>query len=120
MPVRSPAACRDRWVPGVNVCAPWRSAWICWAARSSACPSSAVRYIRCLLLLERTPPVRAPATNRACTLRKGMASLETGIAAVDQAYNSRPVSPRCCLLGLRLGGVGLGLHLFTPFLRRGG
>ena len=38
-----------------------------------------------LLLVIRTPPVSAPATNRACTLRKGISSLETGIAAVGQA-----------------------------------
>jgi hypothetical protein len=37
------------------------------------------------LLAIRTPPVSTPATNRACTLRKGISSLETGIAAVRQA-----------------------------------
>src|SRR5829696_6200605 len=118
--MRSPAASRGRWVPRANVCAPWSSAWISYAARSSACPSSAVRYITYLLLLERTPPVSAPATSRARTLRKGIASLQIGIAAVGQAYNGRPVSPRCRLLGLRLGSVGLGLHLETPSIRRGG
>src|ERR671911_1021624 len=68
------------------------------------------------LLVIRTPPVSAPATNRACTLRKGISSLETGIAAVRQAYDGRPVVPRCRLLGFLLGGVGLGLHLYSlPF-----
>src|SRR5215211_8770154 len=65
------------------------------------------------LLVIRTPPVSTPATNRACTLRKDISSLETGIAAVRQAYDGRPVVPRCRLLGCHLGGVGLGLHLYS-------
>src|SRR5215213_8625861 len=111
--MRSPAASRGRWVPRANVCAPWSSAWISYAARSSAVASSAVRYIPYLLLLVSPPPVSAPATNRARTLRKGIASLQIGVAAVGQPHNGRPVSPRCRLLGLRLGGVGLGLHLYS-------
>src|SRR5215211_7671420 len=119
MPVRSPAPRRGRWVPGVNVCAPWRLACISWAALSSARPSSVVRYITCLLLLVSPPPVSAPATNRARTLRKGISSVETGIAAVRQAYDGRSVRPRCCVLRSRFGRVGLGLHPFTPSLRCG-
>src|SRR5215211_5390753 len=65
------------------------------------------------LLVIRTPPVSAPATNRARTLRKGISSLETGIAAVGQAYDGRPVRSRRRLLGCFLGGVGLGLHLYS-------
>jgi len=103
----------ERRVPGRNVCAPWRSACICWAASSSDRPSSAVRYITPLPLLVGVPPASAPATNRACTLRKGISSLETGVAAVRQAYNGRPVVPRCRLLGFLFGGVGLGLHLYS-------
>src|SRR5215212_7750356 len=97
----------------VGTCAPWRSACTSWAASSSARPSSAARLITPLLLLEGAPPVSAPATNRACTLRKGISSLETGVAAVRQAYNGRPVVPRCRLRGCHLGGVGLGLHLYS-------
>src|SRR5215212_8806755 len=111
MPVRSPAPRRGRWVPGVNVCAPWRLACISWAALSSARPSSVVRYITSLLLLVSPPPVSAPAADRARTLREAISSLETGIAAVRQAYDGRPVRPCCRLLRSRLGGVGLGLHL---------
>src|SRR5215216_1962072 len=116
MPMRSPAASRGRWVPGGNVCAPWRSACISWAALSSARPSSAVRVISGLLLLVSPPPVGPPATNRARTLRKGISSLETAIAAVRQAYDGRSVGPRCRLLRSRLGSVSLGLHLYSlPF-----
>ena len=68
------------------------------------------------LLVIRTPPVSAPATNRARTLRKGISSLETGIAAVRQAYDGRPVRSRRRLLGCFLGGVGPSLH-FRSFLR---
>src|SRR5215211_3182072 len=113
MPLRLAASRKERWVPGTNVCAPWRSAWICCAASRSARPSSAARLITPLLLLVGVPPVSAPATNRARTLRKGISSLETGIAAVRQAYDGRPVCPRCRLLGFLFGGVGLGLHLYS-------
>src|SRR5215212_9949329 len=113
MPVRFAASRKERHVPGRNVCAPWRSACICWAASSSALPSSATRYITPLLLLVGTPPVSAPATNRARTLRKGISSLETGVAAVRKAYNGRPVRPRCRLLRSLFGGVGLGLHPYS-------
>jgi hypothetical protein len=68
------------------------------------------------LLLIRTPPVSAPSTNRACSLRKGISSLETPIAAVGQAYDGRPVRSRCRLLGCFLGGVGPSFH-FRSFLR---
>jgi hypothetical protein len=68
------------------------------------------------LVLIRTPPVSTPATNRACTLRKGISSQETGIAAVRQAYDGRPVRSRRCLLGCFLGGVGPSFH-FRSFLR---
>jgi hypothetical protein len=68
------------------------------------------------LLLIRTPPVSTPATNRACTLRKGISSLETPIAAVRQAYDGRPVRSRRCLLGCFLGRVGPSSH-FRSFLR---
>ena len=71
---------------------------------------------RDLVLVIRTPPVSAPATNRACTLRKGISSLETGIAAVRQAYDGRPVRSRRCLLGCFLGRVGPSFH-FRSFLR---
>src|SRR5215213_3780377 len=114
--MRSPAASRGRWVPGGNVCAPWRSACISWAALSSARPSSAVRVMRVisgLLLLVSPPPVGPPATNRARTLRKGIYSLETAIAAVRQAYDGRSVGPRCRLLRPRFGRVSLGLHLYS-------
>src|SRR5215217_9742764 len=57
------------------------------------------------LLVIRTPPVSTPATNRACTLRKDISSLETGIAAVGQAYDGRPVRSRRRLLGCFLGRV---------------
>jgi hypothetical protein len=97
----------------VNVCAPWRSACISWAALSSALPSSTVRYITYLLLLVSPPPVSAPATDRARTLRKGISSLETAIAAVGQAYDGRSVRPRCRLLRSRFGRVSLGLHLYS-------
>jgi hypothetical protein len=97
----------------VNVCAPWRSACISWAALSSALPSSTVRYITYLLLLVSPPLVSAPATNRVRTLRQDISSLETPIAAVRQAYDGRPVRPRCRLLRFLLGGVGLGLHLYS-------
>src|SRR5215212_2522884 len=50
MPIRCAAASRGTYVPGVNVCEPWCSACICWAARSSARASSVVRDILCLLL----------------------------------------------------------------------
>ena len=68
------------------------------------------------LLVIRTPPVSAPATNRARTLRKGISSLETGIAAVRQAYDGRPVRSRRRLLGCFFGRVGPGFH-FRSFLR---
>ena len=68
------------------------------------------------LLVIRTPPVSAPATNRACTLRKGISSLETGIAAVRQAYDGRPVRSNRGLLGFLLGRVGPSFH-FRSFLR---
>src|SRR5215207_4217892 len=68
------------------------------------------------LLVIRTPPVSAPATNRACTLRKGISSLQTRIAAVRQAYDGRPVRSRRRLLGCHLSGVGPSLH-FRSFLR---
>src|SRR5215216_2357560 len=113
MPVRFAASRKGRRVPGRNVCSPWRSACTSWAASSSARPSSAARLITPLLLLVGAPPVGAPATNRACTLRKDISSLETGIAAVGQAYDGRPVRPRCRLLGFLFGGVGLGLHLYS-------
>src|SRR5215218_5267250 len=113
MPVRLAASRKGRRVPGRNVCAPWRSACTSWAASSSASPSSAARLITPLLLLVGVPPVSAPATNRARILRKGISGLETGIAAVRQAYDGRPVVPRCRLLGFLLGGVGLGLHLYS-------
>jgi hypothetical protein len=80
---------------------------------SSARPSSTVRYFTCLLLLVSPPPVSAPATDRARTLRKGISSLETGIAAVRQAYDGRSVRPRCRLLRSRFGRVSLGLHLYS-------
>src|SRR5215218_1168266 len=118
MPVRLAASRKGRRVPGRNVCAPWRSACTSWAASSSARPSSAARLITPLLLLVGVPPVSAPATNRPRTLRKGISSLETSIAAVRQAYNGRPVRSRRCLLGCQLGGVGLGLHLYSlPWAR---
>jgi hypothetical protein len=68
---------------------------------------------RDLLLVIRTPLVSAPATNRVRTLRQDISSLETPIAAVGQAYDGRPVRPRCRLLRFLLGGVGLGLHLYS-------
>src|SRR5215208_869657 len=71
---------------------------------------------RDLVLLVRTPPVSTPAANRACTLRKGISSLETAIAAVGQAYNGRPVVPRRCLLGCFPSRVGPSFH-FRSFLR---
>ena len=71
---------------------------------------------RDLVIVIRTPPVSAPATNRACTLRKGISSLETGIAAVRQAYDGRPVRSRRCLLGCFLGRVGPSFH-FRSFLQ---
>src|SRR5687767_2703776 len=69
------------------------------------------RYL--LLLVIRTPLVIAPATYRTRTLRKDISSMETGIAAVRQAYDGRPVRPRCSLLRFLLGGVGLGLQLYS-------
>ena len=69
------------------------------------------------LLLVGSPPVSGPTTNRARTLRKDISSLETGIAAIRQAYDGRPVRPRCRLLRFLFGGVGLGLHLyFLPWV----
>src|SRR5215211_2952128 len=70
---------------------------------------------RDLLLVIRTPLVSTPATNCARTLRKGISSLETGIAAVRQAHDGRPVSPRRRLLSCYLGRVGLSFH-FRSFL----
>src|SRR5215210_5274096 len=71
--------------------------------------------IRDSLLVIRTPPVSTPATNRSRTLRKDISSLETGIAAVRQAYDRRPVRLRCRLLRFLFGGECLGLHLhFLP------
>jgi hypothetical protein len=68
-------------------------------------------------LVMRTPLVHPPATNRARTLRKDISSLKTGVATVRQAYDGRPVRPRCRLLGFLFGGVGLGLHLyFLPWV----
>src|SRR5215213_4548853 len=113
MPVRFAASRKGRRVPGRNVCSPWRSACTSWAASSSASPSSAARLITPLLLLVGVPPVSAPSTNRARTLRKGISSLETGIASVRQAYDGRPVVPRRCLLRCHLCRVGLGLHLYS-------
>jgi hypothetical protein len=63
------------------------------------------------LLIIRTPPVGTPATNRACTPRKGKSIVETGVAAVRQPQNGRPVSPSRRLLRFHLGGVGLHYHL---------
>src|SRR5215207_3007532 len=68
------------------------------------------------LLVIRTPPVSTPATNRTCTLRKSISSLETGVASVRQAYDGRPVRSRRRLLGCFLGPVGPSLH-FRSFLR---
>jgi hypothetical protein len=39
--------------------------------------------------------------------------METPIATVGQAYDGRPVVPRCRLLRFLLGGVGLGLHRYS-------
>src|SRR5829696_9246044 len=64
-------------------------------------------------LVIRTPLVHPPATNRARTLRKDISSLDTGVATVRQAYDGRPVRPRCRLLCRCLGGVGHGLHLYS-------
>src|SRR5215208_3044567 len=116
MPVRLAASRKGRRVPGRNVFAPWRSACTSWAASSSARPSSAARLITSLLLLVGALPVGAPATNRACTLRKDISSTETPIATVGQAYDRRPVRSRCRLLGFLFGGVGLGLHLYSLLL----
>ena len=69
-------------------------------------------------LVVRTPLVSTPATDRACTPRKDISSLQTGIAAVRQAYDGRPVRPRRRLLGCFLGSVGLSCHLYS-FLGRG-
>jgi hypothetical protein len=70
------------------------------------------------LLLVVTPPVSAPATNRARTLRKDISSLQTGVAAVRQAYDGRPVRSRRRLLRFPLGGVGHSLHLYSlPWVR---
>src|SRR5918993_1583301 len=68
---------------------------------------------RDLLLVIRTPLVSAPATNRVRTLRKDISSIETPIATVGQAYEGRPVVPRCCLLRFLFGGVALGLQLYS-------
>jgi len=68
------------------------------------------------LLVIRTPPVSTPATNRTCTLRKSISSLETGVASVRQAYDGRPVRSRRRLLGCFLGRVGPSFH-FRSFLR---
>jgi hypothetical protein len=68
---------------------------------------------RDLLLVIRTPLVSTPATNRTRSLRKDISSMETPIAAVRQAYDGRPVRPRCRLLGFLLGSVSLGLHLYS-------
>jgi hypothetical protein len=51
------------------------------------------------------------------TLRKGLSSVEPGIAAVRQPYNSRAIRPGCRLLRSRLGCVSLGLHLCSFLLR---
>jgi len=72
--------------------------------------------IRDLLLVIRTPLVSIPATNRVRTLRKRISSKETGIAAVRQPQDSRPVYPCRRLLCSRLGRVGLSFH-FRSFLR---
>src|SRR5215213_7490 len=70
---------------------------------------------RDLLLVIRVPLVSTPATNRARTLRKRIPGLETGIATVRQAYDGRPVRPRCRLLGCFLGRKGLSCHFsFLP------
>jgi hypothetical protein len=66
---------------------------------------------RDLLLVIRSPLVHPPATNRARTLRKDISSLDTGVATARQAYNGRPVRPRCRPLRFLFGGVGLGLHV---------
>src|SRR5829696_60127 len=113
MPVRVVASRKGRRGPGRNVSSPWRSACICRAASSSASPSSAARLITSLLLLEGAPPVGAPATYRARTLRKGISSLQTGITSVRQAYDGRPVRSRRRLLRFLLGGAGIGLHLYS-------
>jgi hypothetical protein len=39
--------------------------------------------------------------------------METPIATVGQAYDGRPVRPRCRLLRFLLGSVGLGFHLYS-------
>ena len=74
-----------------------------------------------LLLLVRTPLINAPALMpqrlTARTLRKGLSSVEPGIAAVRQPYNSRAIRPGCRLLRSRLGCVSLGLHLCSFLLR---
>src|SRR5215210_5987231 len=68
---------------------------------------------RDLLLVIRTPPVITPATDRTRSLRKDISSMETPIATVGQAYDGRPIRPRCRLLRFLFGGVGLGLHLYS-------
>jgi hypothetical protein len=60
-----------------------------------------------------TPLVHPPATNRVRTVRKDISGMETPIATVGQAYDGRPVVPRCRLLRFLFGGVGLGLHLHS-------
>ena len=62
------------------------------------------------------PLVSTPATNRARTLRKRIPSLETGIAAVRQPQDSRPVYPGRRLLCCYLGRVSLSFH-HRSFLR---
>jgi hypothetical protein len=62
------------------------------------------------------PLVSTPATNRARTLRKRISSLETGIAAIRQPQDSRPISPCRRLLCCYLGRVSLSFH-HRSFLR---
>jgi hypothetical protein len=58
----------------------------------------------------RTPPVGAPATDCARTLREDISSLKAGIASVRQAYDGRPVRPRSRLLRCYLCRVGPRFH----------
>jgi hypothetical protein len=116
----SRAHASQKGIPRISSTARWRHG-LCVLLRTWQYPGVLVAWVkrtfllraRDLLLVIRTPLVSTPATNRARTPWKDISSMETGIAAVRQSYDGRPVRPRRRLLGFILGGIGLGLHRYS-------
>src|SRR5829696_5281402 len=114
MPMRCAAASRGTCVPSVNVCAPWRSACISWAARSSARASSVVRSILCLLSCQH-PTLQVALSVLLRNVGGGRAGLcrFPGTRLLETVWKLAKGS-RWYVFG---GATGQRLSFFTPFYR---